>query len=30
MKLDGFDPVPWNSSLKRSITAGTPRTFKAV
>src|SRR5712691_2640667 len=30
MKLDGLDPVPWNSPLKRSSTAGTWRTFSAA
>src|SRR5262245_32375507 len=30
MKLDGFDPVPWYSSLKRSMTAGTPSDLSAA
>jgi hypothetical protein len=25
MKFDGFDDVPWNSSLKRTIAVGTFR-----
>src|SRR6185436_11746845 len=30
MKFDGFDPVPWNSSLNWSSAAGTPRIFSAA
>jgi hypothetical protein len=30
MKFDGFDPVPWNSSLNCSSAAGTPRILSAA